>query len=77
MLTITDFINILHRYYKSPMVSMMLSCTFTICHAVQKLKYQTDLVAAVSLEALICHGCTPWGDIFESKGGFVRKVLER
>uniref|UniRef100_A0A669QLV4 Protein kinase AMP-activated non-catalytic subunit gamma 2 n=1 Tax=Phasianus colchicus TaxID=9054 RepID=A0A669QLV4_PHACC len=24
MLTITDFINILHRYYKSPMVSMML-----------------------------------------------------
>lgn len=25
MLTITDFINILHRYYKSPMVSMMLS----------------------------------------------------
>lgn len=26
MLTITDFINILHRYYKSPMVSMMMSC---------------------------------------------------
>lgn len=26
MLTITDFINILHRYYKSPMVSMAMSC---------------------------------------------------
>lgn len=34
MLTITDFINILHRYYKSPMVSMMLSYTFIICHTV-------------------------------------------
>lgn len=49
MLTITDFINILHRYYKSPMVSMMLSYTFIICHTVQKLKYQTEKLTMMTI----------------------------
>lgn len=49
MLTITDFINILHRYYKSPMVSMMLSYTFIICHTAQRLNYQTERLMMITV----------------------------
>uniref|UniRef100_A0A8C2NUQ7 CBS domain-containing protein n=1 Tax=Capra hircus TaxID=9925 RepID=A0A8C2NUQ7_CAPHI len=68
MLTITDFINILHRYYKSPMVTTMLLITYF-------LSINTELYLQETFKPLV--NISPDASLFDAVHSLIKNKIHR